>query len=207
MDEALRAGIAIYNAGGYHAAHDAWEDRWLDLESGTEDERLLHGLIQFTAAIHHARDRNWSGAVGLAASAGEYLAALPADYRGVNLDSTREYLRSLAADPELIERRRPPSLTHRGRALTPANLTFPGAAIAALALAESDDRFDEDPVERAVAFAREELAEGERTRFISLVMDFATEADDRALVYRRLRQHVARRTQEERDVEGLFDRD
>ncbi|MFB6301121.1 MAG: DUF309 domain-containing protein, partial [Halobacteriales archaeon] len=52
MDAHLRAGIAIYNAGGYHAAHDAWEDHWLDLESGTDDERFLHGLIQFTAAVH-----------------------------------------------------------------------------------------------------------------------------------------------------------
>ena len=27
MDAHLRAGVAIYNAGHYHAAHDAWEDR------------------------------------------------------------------------------------------------------------------------------------------------------------------------------------
>jgi len=54
--DALRAGIAIHNAGHYHAAHDAWEDEWLELDDGS-DERLLHGLIQFTAAIHHARNR------------------------------------------------------------------------------------------------------------------------------------------------------
>ena len=69
MREHLRAGIAVYNAGEYHAAHDAWEDYWLDLERGTDDERLLHGLIQFTAAVHHAEERNWEGAVGLAESA------------------------------------------------------------------------------------------------------------------------------------------
>ncbi|MFC6725607.1 DUF309 domain-containing protein, partial [Halobium palmae] len=41
MDDALRAGVAIYNAGDYHAAHDAWEDVWLDLPEGTDDGRAL----------------------------------------------------------------------------------------------------------------------------------------------------------------------
>ena len=77
MEAALRAGVAIYNAGEFHAAHDAWEAEWLGLDDGTDDERLLHGLIQFTAVVHHARERNWSGAVGLAESAGEYLADHP----------------------------------------------------------------------------------------------------------------------------------
>ncbi|PSQ33570.1 DUF309 domain-containing protein [Halobacteriales archaeon SW_10_68_16] len=66
MEPHLRAGVAIYNAGGHHAAHDAWEDHWLGLDAGTDDERFLHGLIQFTAAVYHARNRNWSGATGLA---------------------------------------------------------------------------------------------------------------------------------------------
>ena len=69
MDDSLRAGVAIYNAGAYRAAHGAWESRWLSLERDTDDERFLHGLIQFTAAVHHARDGNDSGAVGLARSA------------------------------------------------------------------------------------------------------------------------------------------
>jgi predicted metal-dependent hydrolase len=73
MESHLRAGVAVYNAGQYHAAHDAWEDHWLDLEQGTDDEQFLHGLIQFTAAVHHARTRNWSGATGLASSARDYL--------------------------------------------------------------------------------------------------------------------------------------
>ena len=33
MRNRLRAGVAIYNDGYYHAAHDAWEERWLDLEA------------------------------------------------------------------------------------------------------------------------------------------------------------------------------
>ncbi|MFB6130867.1 MAG: DUF309 domain-containing protein [Salinigranum sp.] len=206
MDDALPAGIAVFNAGHYHAAHDAWEDRWLDLASGTDDERFLHGLIQYTAAVYHARRGNWSGATGLATSAREYLSGLPADYRAVNVGAVRAYLRRLGADPELIERRSPPALTYRGRAVGLDDLDFPAAAVAALVLAEDDGRYDEEPVERAVRYAREELAGGTRTRFIALVMDFAADGANRDLIYRRLCDHVDRRRSRERDVDGLFDR-
>ena len=76
MNAHLRAGVAVYNAGRFHAAHDAWEEYWLGLESGADDERFLHGLIQFTAVVYHATEDNWSGAQGLAESAREYLADL-----------------------------------------------------------------------------------------------------------------------------------
>ncbi len=207
MDDAVRAGVAIFNAGGYHAAHDAWEDRWLELERGSDDERFLHGLIQFTAAVYHARERNWSGAAGLTESAGEYLAGLPGDYRGVNVGAVRTYLRRLGADPELIERRRPPRLTHEGAALSPADLDFEAAAVAAQVLAEESPEYDEAVIESAVEFAREEREGGTETRFIAFVMDFAGDSAHRPVVYQRLREHVERRETRRRDVEGLFDPD
>ena len=40
MRDHLRAGIAVFNAGDFHDAHDAWEDRWLDLESGNLFEKI-----------------------------------------------------------------------------------------------------------------------------------------------------------------------
>ena len=205
MDAHLRAGVAIYNAGYYHAAHDAWEDHWLDLESGTDDELLLHGLIQFTAAVHHARNRNWSGATGLAESAGEYLADLPSEYRAVNVGAVREYLRALERDPERIERGPAPALTHEGRALGLADLDFDATAVAAGVLAE-ELGYDEDAVERAVTYARADLDAGdEGSRFVTLLFDFVRDRQNRALVAQRLAEHGQRRANRERDVEGLFE--
>ena len=204
MDPSLRAGVAIYNAGEYHAAHDAWEEPWLGLDDGTDDERFLHGLIQFTAAIHHARTRNWSGATGLAESAGDYLAGLRSPYRGVDIDAVRRALSTLAADPEVIERRRPPPLRYEGAALALADLRFEAAAVAALVLAE-EDGYDAEPIERAITLAREEIAGGERTLFTTTVMEFVTADATRSLVYRRLVDHVERRNREDADVEGLFE--
>jgi hypothetical protein len=205
LRRSLAAGVAVFNAGDHHAAHDAWEAHWLDLPDGSPDERLLHGLIQYTACVYHARRRNWSGATGLAESAGDYLADLPADHRGVNLGAVRRYLAAFAGDPELIERRPPLALRLDGAALTPADLDFETAALAARVVAADDDAFDAERIARAVEVAREEIESGTQTRFTALVMDFADDRDHRALVYQRLCQHLERHEREREDVEGLFD--
>ncbi len=204
MHEALRAGIAIYNDGFYHAAHDAWEATWLSLEDGTDDERLLHGLIQFTAAVHHARNRNWEGATGLADSAGTYLARLPDPYRGVALEPVRQFLAELAADPEVIERHEPLSLTHDGTRLTCADLSVTEIAIVAPILGE-EWGYDGAPLEGAAKYAITDLEGGDDgSRFISLLFDFVLDEAHRGVIYQRLSQHVSRRTARESDVEGLF---
>ncbi|WP_338740103.1 DUF309 domain-containing protein [Haloplanus salilacus] len=205
MDAALRSGIALYNAGEHHAAHDPWEAEWLGLTTGTDDERLLHGLIQFTAAIHHARTRNWGGATGLAKSAADYLAGLDSPSHGVDVAAPRRAMATLAADPEVIERRRPPPLRYEGRTLGLDDLDFECVAVVAPALA-AEHGYDEATVDRAVAYARKEVADGGRTLFTGPLFEFVT-ADEphRALVARRLGRHVDRRDREYDDVAGLFD--
>jgi hypothetical protein len=205
MDAHLRAGVAIYNAGYYHAAHDAWEDHWLDLDSGTDDERFLHGLIQFTAAVYHARNRNWSGATGLAESGREYLADLPPAYRDVNVETVRSYLGALGRDPERIERGPAPSLTHEGRALALDDLDFPATAVAAEVLAE-EFGYDEAAIEQAVEYARADLDAGEEgSRFVTLLFDFVRDGANRAIVAQRLAEHVQRRERRDADLDGLFE--
>ncbi|WP_232687127.1 DUF309 domain-containing protein [Halobacterium zhouii] len=203
MDAALRAGIAVFDAGHYHAAHDAWEDAWLDLPDG-DDERLLHGLIQFSAAVHHVSEGNQTGAVGLCGSARGYLEGLPADYRGVNVETVRTYLAALERDPEEVGKTDPPALTYNGEELDLGALDPPAGVEATLALAEHAG-YDEDIFERAATYAREALREGELNEFGALLCDFAAQPEQRGLVAARLEQHVQRRQQREDDVAGLFD--
>jgi len=208
MEDALRAGIAIYNAGGYHDAHDAWEAHWLDLESGTDDERFLHGLIQFTAAIHHATECNWAGLQGLARSAREYLQRLDSPYRRVPLASVRSYLEALAADPEHVERGVPPALYYAGEALRPVDLVaanaFEPVAIVASVLAEAETAYDEAVVESAIEFAMSDPETGDADRFEALLFDFV-DGEERDVVYARLEAHVERRRSRQEAVDELFD--
>jgi uncharacterized protein len=46
------AGIDLYNAGEFHAAHDAWEERWMD-EVGPREKLFLQAMIQSAVAFHH----------------------------------------------------------------------------------------------------------------------------------------------------------
>ncbi len=46
------AGIELYNAGEFHAAHDAWEERWRD-DCGPREKLFLQALIQSAVVFHH----------------------------------------------------------------------------------------------------------------------------------------------------------
>ena len=46
------AGIDLYNAGEFHAAHDVWEERWMG-EVGVDEKLFLQAMIQSAVAFHH----------------------------------------------------------------------------------------------------------------------------------------------------------
>jgi hypothetical protein len=46
------AGIDLYNAGEFHAAHDVWEERWMG-EVGWQEKLFLQAMIQSAVAFHH----------------------------------------------------------------------------------------------------------------------------------------------------------
>ena len=46
------AGIDLYNAGEFHAAHDAWEERWMG-PVGPQEKLFLQAMIQSAVAFHH----------------------------------------------------------------------------------------------------------------------------------------------------------
>ena len=46
------AGIDLYNAREFHAAHDAWEERWVD-DAGPREKLFLQAMIQSAVAFHH----------------------------------------------------------------------------------------------------------------------------------------------------------
>ena len=46
------AGIDLYNGGEFHAAHDAWEERWMG-EVAADEKLFLQAMIQSAVAFHH----------------------------------------------------------------------------------------------------------------------------------------------------------
>ncbi|GGJ50771.1 DUF309 domain-containing protein [Deinococcus roseus] len=50
MQEALKAGIRLFNARQYWEAHEAWEKLWLEAEG--DQKKFLSALILLAAALH-----------------------------------------------------------------------------------------------------------------------------------------------------------
>lgn len=196
----LRAGAALYNTGHYLAAHEPWEELWLeDPREARED--CIQGLVQATAATFKARTGNQPGAVGLAESGRAYLAACDGDVGPVDAGPLQRWLEAIATDPEVAERRQPPTLRLDGEAVLPADLQFPAAAEAARALAETHG---DELVEQAVDYAEADLAEDdESSPFVTLTLEYLRGGSPTAR--RRLEEHVQRRQNRDADVDGLFE--
>src|ERR671915_1372429 len=78
------AGIDLYNAGEFHAAHDAWEERWMGPVAA--DEKLfLQAMIQSAVAFHHLQIGRPGAARQMYLAAKEKFARLGAE-RFMSLD-------------------------------------------------------------------------------------------------------------------------
>ncbi|MCA1620044.1 MAG: DUF309 domain-containing protein [Acidobacteria bacterium] len=87
------AGIDLYNAGEFHAAHDAWEERWRD-DCGPREKLFLQALIQSAVVFHHIEIGRRGAARRMYGMALEKFDRLGAE-RFMSLD-IREYLARLA---------------------------------------------------------------------------------------------------------------
>ena len=87
------AGIELYNAGEFHAAHDAWEERWRD-DCGPAEKLFLQALIQSAVVFHHIEIGRRGAARRMYGMALEKFERLGAE-RFMSLD-VREYLAGLA---------------------------------------------------------------------------------------------------------------
>ncbi|GAA5534508.1 DUF309 domain-containing protein [Deinococcus aluminii] len=96
LREELRAGAALFDAGEWWEAHEAWEGPW---SRATGDERhFVQALILLAAALHKRwhhgslTHRNYH-------KAERYLDRLPAEYGGVNLGRLRAEVWAALHDP------------------------------------------------------------------------------------------------------------
>ncbi|WP_058367594.1 hypothetical protein [Haloparvum sedimenti] len=202
---ALDAGRMLLTQGHLRAARESFERAWRPLPTGSDDERLLRGLIGLLDAVRGARRGDSDGVRAAAATARESLASVPAGHRGIAVGDLGEHLATLsatAADPTVSEREPLPDLAPDA----PDPLTEPDLDAVLLAvelLADAVDGVDPAVVADAARYAREERGTG-RTRYAELLTAFLSDPDQRAPVYARLRDRVERERAKEDDVAGLF---
>jgi predicted metal-dependent hydrolase len=104
------AGIDLYNAGEFHAAHDAWEERWMG-EVGAQEKLFLQAMIQSAVAFHHLEIGRPGAARQMYQRAKEKFARLGADvfmsldlvdYQS-QLDSALSWLLTVADPREITQ--------------------------------------------------------------------------------------------------------
>lgn len=211
MNSALRAGAAVYNDGAYRWAAEVWDSSRERPDAADAPEvqttapadqgpRLLDGLAATTGAIAAARARDWSAARD---RADRGIATLDGSVpEAVAIAPVCTYLAALRADPAVVERRRSPPVVIAGDRLGRSDLGFEATALAARALATLRG----DDIDRAIAYAREDVAEETvSSPFVALVFDYVRDPDHRGLIVQRLTQHADRRQAKDDDVAGLFD--
>ena len=103
------AGIDLYNAGEFHAAHDAWEERWMG-PVDPQEKLFLQAMIQSAVAFHHLQIGRPGAARRMYLAAKEKFAKLGADvFMSLDLIDYQEQLdRALSwllsvPDPREIE--------------------------------------------------------------------------------------------------------
>ena len=91
MENHFQEGIELFNSGKYFAAHEAWEEIWL--ESQGEEKHFYQGLIQLAAAFHHFRRGNSEGAKSLATEALRKLQDFAPRHGGLDLKHLLEQMK------------------------------------------------------------------------------------------------------------------
>jgi hypothetical protein len=86
----LDAGRQRFDAGAFHAAHEAWESGWRQTRG--PEKRVLQVLVLWSAALHHHQNGKELGANRLILRALERLGEVEDAFDGLDIDSLRERL-------------------------------------------------------------------------------------------------------------------
>lgn len=82
-ERSLNEGIALFNDGAYHAAHEAFERCWLANEAGDAD--FFKGLVQASICLLHLADGKLEGARKLHTGHRRLLAAYMPEHMGLDV--------------------------------------------------------------------------------------------------------------------------
>jgi uncharacterized protein len=97
---ALAEGLACYRGAEFFEAHEHWEGVWLGLEE--PEKSFLQALIQMTAAFHHLKVGNSTGAASLLRRTLRRLEICPASFGGIAVVPLRsevcEWIRALESE-------------------------------------------------------------------------------------------------------------
>tara|TARA_B110000116_G_C16792429_1_gene564570 strand:+ start:603 stop:1241 length:639 start_codon:yes stop_codon:yes gene_type:complete len=204
LETHLKAGIAIYNSGEYHAAHGAWERHWLKINKKDEDKLFLQGLIQYTAIIYHGMNRNWKGMEGLIKSSLRYLEKFPQNYQGIDINGIKNYLENIENNMQSFSQKEIPKMTYEGETIEISDLNINSTYIVARVLSDEISDYEEDIIVKAIEHIRENPKDRESRKIENLIIAFAREKSFRVNAYEQIKRRIEIQKEKFEDIEKLF---
>ncbi len=99
ITERFERGVREFNAGDFYAAHDTWEDVWMDVRG--PERPFFQGMIQVAVGYYHLTCENYAGAEHLLSRGIRKLEPYSRGHRGVD---TKDVVRTArAALAEVLE--------------------------------------------------------------------------------------------------------
>ena len=100
-------GIEHFNNRDFYAAHDAWEDMWLEMPKG-EDKDFVQGMILSAVSLLHYGNDNHGGARSRFRAALDYFEGIESPFWDLDLEN---FLRRMnGALHRLLTEEKPPEL-------------------------------------------------------------------------------------------------
>jgi predicted metal-dependent hydrolase len=90
FNASLASGRTLFEAGRFHAAHEAWESGWRRTRG--DERQVLQVLVLWSAALHHHQHGKELGASRLLTRALERMGELDGTMGGLDLEELREGL-------------------------------------------------------------------------------------------------------------------
>ena len=105
ISKRFERGIREFNAGDFYAAHDTWEDVWMDVRG--PERPFFQGMIQVAVGYYHLTCENYAGAEHLLSRGIRKLEPYSPGHRGINTGRlVREAAKALAEVLEVRAGRR-----------------------------------------------------------------------------------------------------
>ena len=105
ISKRFERGIREFNAGDFYAAHDTWEDVWMDVRG--PERPFFQGMIQVAVGYYHLSCENYAGAEHLLSRGIRKLEPYSPGHRGIDTGRlVREAAKALAEVLEVRAGRR-----------------------------------------------------------------------------------------------------
>jgi len=105
VEDALMAGVRLFNSQQFLESHEDFEHGWLASEAGDSD--FFKGLVQASICLHKLQEGQHDGAKKLHSGMRRYLAAYLPSHRGVDvvglLEEMQPFLEAAVTHPDAID--------------------------------------------------------------------------------------------------------